>query len=90
LKGSRRLVQGIRGKSLWRGSGNRGTGRFGVGQEGVLWAKAAIPWRFVMVVVIPIFLSTYRMERLTGVNTPWRPTLGLFGIAVAGFFLSMV
>jgi hypothetical protein len=41
-------------------------------------------------VAIPIFLSIYRMERLTRVKTPWRPTLGLFGIEIAGFVLSMV
>ncbi len=61
---------------------------FCVGQ-GVFWAKATI-LAIAIVVATPIFLSTYRMERLTGVKTPWRPTLGLFGIEIAGFVLSMV
>jgi len=62
---------------------------FGILLEGLLWAKILI---VVMGLLsgLPMTAIAYRMERQTGVRTPWRPAGALVGVIICAFGISLL
>jgi hypothetical protein len=57
-------------------------------QQDVKWAKLAV-LAVVLIVGIPSILITYEVEKVSGVNTPWRAAAGLTAVAMVAFLLSL-
>lgn len=61
---------------------------FGV-QADLLWAKFAV-LAMALLAGIPSSEIARRLEKATGVKTPWRPGFAMTGLSLAAFFLAIV